>query len=272
MIPNLPFSSGIKEIGLALDAALKAGDIVMDIYKKEFKKFTKEDDSPITEADLKSNQIIKERLTKTGIHLLSEEEQDDLSRLNQKRVWVVDPLDGTTDFVNRTGEFTVMIALVDNQRPVLGIINYPSKETIYLAEKNQGAFRYSKGNWKKIFVSKTDNMKNAHAVGSRHHLSKQEKSLIKNLGIGKFSSLGSSLKVCSISEGESDVYITTTNKMKEWDTCASYCIISEAGGKMTDMLGNDLLYNNKKVVHPYGILATNGLLHQKVLIDYQKML
>ena len=98
-------------------------------------------------------------------------------------------------------------------------------------------------------------------MGSRHHLSEKEKAFIEKLGISDFTSIGSSLKVGKISSGEAEAYITTTNKMKEWDSAAAYCIILEAGGKMTDMSGNDLTYNNKNVYHENGILATNGLVH-----------
>ena len=109
------------------------------------------------------------------------------------------------------------------------------------------------------------------AVGSRHHLSDREKSFIKKLGIEDFTSIGSSLKVGKISSGEAEAYITTTNKMKEWDSATSYCIILEAGGKMTDMSGNDITYNNKDIFHKNGILVTNGLIHEKIVKEYKKL-
>jgi 3'(2'), 5'-bisphosphate nucleotidase len=229
----------------------------------------KNDDSPITIADLKSNNIIKEILSKTGYAILSEEDSDDKKRLQEHRVWIVDPLDGTTDFVNRTGEFTVMIGLVEEKKPILGIIYWPTENTVFAAQKGCGAWKFSDEIWEKIMVSKTSNLNQCLAVGSRHHLSENEKTLLNKLQITKFTSVGSSLKVAKISSGLADVYLTTTNKMKEWDTCASYCIISEAGGKMTDMFGNDLSYNNQNVIHLNGILATNGLLHNKI-VECQK--
>jgi 3'(2'), 5'-bisphosphate nucleotidase len=94
---------------------------------------------------------------------------------------------------------------------------------------------------------------------------------IKKLGIKDFTSIGSSLKVGKISSGEADAYITTTNKMKEWDSAASYCLVSEAGGKMTDMAGNDITYNNKIVNHQNGILVTNGLIHDKIVKEFKKL-
>ena len=260
-----PIEGKLPELDLALEAAIKGGNAIMEIYKKDFNASTKENDEPITEADLASNKIIKEVLKKSEHYILSEEDKDDSSRLNEKILWVVDPLDGTSDFIDKTGEFTVMVALVQDKKPVLGVINWPYGKTIYIAQKGKGAFRYSNGSWEKVAVSKTDELKNCKAVGSRHHLSEKEKDLIQKLEIPEFISVGSSLKVGKISCGEADVYLTFTDKMKEWDSCASNCIVTEAGGKMTDMLGSEITYNNKIVNHQKGILVTNGLLHEKIL-------
>ncbi len=270
-ISKLPFDTEIPELKVAINAAIKAGNEILRIYRKDFSSDVKNDNSPITEADLKSNNIIKEILSETNLDILSEEDKDDETRLAQNRIWVIDPLDGTTDFVNKTGEFTVMIALVDNKKPVLGIIYWPTEETMFLAQKNSGAWRFSNDNWAKISVSNISELKKCRAVGSRYHLSENEKTLLKKLMITNFTSVGSSLKVGEISSGSADVYLTTTNKMKEWDTCASYCIISEAGGKMTDMFGNDISYNNKFVVHQNGILVTNGLVHDTIVKEYKKL-
>jgi len=260
-----PIDGKFPELDLALEAAVKGGDKIMEIYKTNFDSGTKENDEPITEADLASNKIIKEILKKSGHYILSEEDKDNVSRLNEKKLWIVDPLDGTSDFIDRTGEFTVMIALVEDKKPVLGVINWPDGKTVFIAQKGKGAYRFSNGSWGKIYVSKTEELKNCKAVGSRHHLSAKEKGLIQKLGIPEFTSIGSSLKVGKISCGEADVYLTFTDKMKEWDSCASNCIVTEAGGKMTDMLGSEITYNNKIVNHQNGILVTNGILHEKIL-------
>ena len=262
---DIPISEKMPELELAINAAIKAGQAVMDIYQTDFKSKTKDDDSPITEADLASNGIIKEILGKSGHYILSEEDVDDEARLDEKTLWIIDPLDGTSDFIDRTGEFTVMIALVWDGNPVLGVINWPDGNKIYAAQKGKGAFQFSHNVWEKIFVSSTSDLKSRRAVGSRHHLSDKEKSLIAKLEIPEFASIGSSLKVCKISSGEADEYFTYTNKMSEWDSAASNCIVTEAGGKMTDMLGNRITYNNKDVKHQNGILVTNGILHKKIL-------
>lgn len=270
-ISKLPFDTDRSELKIAVDAAIKAGKEILQVYGKDFSSDTKNDDSPITDADLKSNKIIKEILSKTNLEILSEEDEDNEKRLIQERIWIIDPLDGTTDFVNRTGEFTVMISLVENKKPILGVIYWPTEKTMFLAQRGFGAWKFHNDSWKKISVSNISDLKKCRAVGSRHHLSESEKMLLKKLMITDFTSIGSSLKVGKISSGSADVYLTTTNKMKEWDTCASYCIISEAGGKITDMLGNDISYNNKFVVHQNGILVTNGLVHDKIVNEFKKL-
>ena len=268
---DIPISDKIPELDIAIEAAKKAGEAILEIYHEDYNKFTKNDDSPITDADLKSNEVIKKILSQTEHEILSEEDKDDQSRLSQETIWIVDPLDGTSDFIDKTGEFTVMIALVKNKKPILGVIGWPTENTIFAAQKGKGAFRYSKGEWSEISVTKISELSKCKAVGSRHHLSDKEKMFIEKLGIENFTSIGSSLKVGKISSGEAEAYITTTNKMKEWDSAASYCIISEAGGKMTDMLGNDLSYNNPIVNHQNGILVTNGLIHNKILEEFKKL-
>ena len=268
---NIPISDKIPELDIAIKAAQKASNIILDIYKKDYNTFTKSDNSPVTDADLKSNNVINKILSNTKYSILSEEDIDDQSRLSEDMIWIVDPLDGTSDFIDKTGEFTVMIALIQNKKPILGVIAWPTEKTLFVAQKNCGAFRYSNDKWDKISVTKINELSECRTVGSRHHLSEKEKKFIKKIGIEDFTSVGSSLKVGKISSGEAEAYITTTNKMKEWDTAASYCIISEAGGKMTDMAGNELTYNNKNVYHQNGILVTNGLIHDKIIKEFKKL-
>ena len=268
---DIPIVDKIPELDIAIKAAREAGNAILEIYQGDFKTSKKNDDSPITDADLKSNEIIKEVLSQTEHTILSEEDKDDQSRLSKDTIWIIDPLDGTSDFIDKTGEFTVMIALIKNKKPVLGVIGWPTEKTFFVAQKGSGAFRYSNERWEKISVTTSTELSKCRAIGSRHHLSDKEKLFIKKLGIEDFTSIGSSLKVGKISSGEAEVYITTTNKMKEWDSAASYCIISEAGGKMTDMLGNDITYNNKEVFHQNGILVTNGLVHNKIVEEFKKL-
>ena len=271
ILEKLPITEKLPELDVALQAVTEAGNAILEIYGKNYESSIKQDNSPITEADLKSNEIIKRILSRTDHAILSEEDKDDLTRISREKIWIVDPLDGTSDFIDKTGEFTVMIALVKNKKPILGIIGWPTEKTIFAAQEGKGAFRFSDNKWRKISVTNVSELPKCRAVGSRHHLSDKERLFIEKLGIKDFTSIGSSLKVGKISSGEAEAYITTTNKMKEWDSAASYCIISEAGGKMTDMLGNDITYNNKIVNHQNGILVTNGFIHEDILKEFKKL-
>ena len=120
---DIPISDKIPELDIAIKAAKKAGEAILEIYHEDYKKFTKNDDSPITDADLKSNEVIKKILSQTEHEILSEEDKDDLNRLSKEMIWIVDPLDGTSDFIDKTGEFTVMISLIKNKKPILGVID-----------------------------------------------------------------------------------------------------------------------------------------------------
>ena len=165
-----------------------------------------------------------------------------------------------------------MISLVEKNKPILGVINCPSKGELYLSQKDNGSFKFSNGMWQKISVTNNSELSKCHAVGSRFHLSNKEKNFLQQLQITNFISKGSSLKVMEISSGLADLYFTTTSKIKQWDTCASYCIITEAGGMMTDMFGNDMKYNIEKLNHENGLLVTNGLIHKKIIENYDKFI
>ena len=265
-----------NELDAALRAAVKAGRAVMEIYDKVGGDAsspqtvrTKADGSPVTGADLASHRILAGELAGTGHVVRSEEGEAVRTGPNSDTIWIIDPLDGTSDFVDRTGEFTVMVALVRKGVPVLGVIVWPAAGAAFAAQRGRGAFRYADGRgWRRIKVTGSSSLSECRVIGSRHHLTDREKGLITRLGAASFASIGSSLKVCMISSGEAEAYITTTDKMKQWDTAASHCIITEAGGRMTDMLGRDLVYDDDHIYHPHGILATNGAVHDRIVREF----
>jgi len=270
MNTKIPIENPLYEVSLAIQAALEAGKTVMNVYNQEFSSTLKNDNTPLTEADVKSNQIIQKIISVLGHPILSEESVDDKKRLDSKKIWIIDPLDGTSDFIKKTGEFTIMISLVEDHIPILGVIYWPTEKKLYLAQKGQGAFKSDNGVWSKLSVSKISELENCRAVGSRYHISEIEKNLIKRLNISQFTSKGSSLKVAEVSSGNAELYFTTTNKIKQWDTCASYCLITESGGKMTDMFGNDLKYNTERLNHENGLLVSNGLIHNRIIKIYRE--
>lgn len=272
MNDNIPFDNQLPELKLAIQAAIEAGKAVMAVYNKEFSSTLKNYNEPITTADIKSNKIIEKIISIFGYPILSEESLDDKKRLDFQKIWIVDPLDGTTDFIKKTGEFTIMISLLEGKKPILGIIYWPTEDKLFLAQKQKGAYKLENNAWSQISVSIVSELPQCRVVGSRHHISETEQKFLKLLNVSKFTSKGSSLKVADISSGMAEFYFTTTNKIKQWDTCASYCLINEAGGKMSDMLGNDLEYNTEKLNHQNGLLVSNGLIHEKIINYYNEFL
>ncbi|MEK7125839.1 MAG: 3'(2'),5'-bisphosphate nucleotidase CysQ [Patescibacteria group bacterium] len=263
---ELPRPDFLPEMSLAITAALAAGERTLEIYQTDFKVTEKEAGELVTGADVESDALIHKTLAATQYPILSEESADNMSRLSAPRVWIVDPLDGTADFVEKTGEFAVMIALVENHEPVLGAVYAPAADLLYIAEKGKGAFRLSKKIWERLQASDVAKTSSARAVVSKHHFFAADRAVLDELKVRKFIQKGSAgLKIVDVAQGSADCYFTSTNKIKQWDTAAAYCLIKEAGGEMTDMKGGELVYNIKNIYHQNGVLVTNGLLHQAVV-------
>ena len=269
---KIPFSNPLPETNLAINSVIDAGKTVMKIYNQPFETKIKSDNSPITEADIASNKIIQKIISTSDYPILSEETKDNKKRLEKETVWIIDPLDGTSDFVNKTGEFTIMIGLVRKQVPILGIIYCPPQNTLYVAQQNQGSYQLAGEKWSKISVSTISDLTKSRTVYSRHHSEESERLFFKYIKTKKLTKRGSSLKAIDVASGTSELYFTSTNKIKQWDTCASYCLVKEAGGNITDVYGNDLNYNIDDVNHQNGIIVSNGLVHEKVVNSYKRFL
>ena len=269
---KIPFSNPLPETNLAINSVIDAGKTVMKIYNQPFETKIKSDNSPITEADIASNKIIQKIISTSDYPILSEETKDNKKRLEKETVWIIDPLDGTSDFINKTGEFTIMIGLVRKQVPILGIIYCPPQNTLYIAQRNQGSYQLAGEKWSKMSVSTISDLTKSRTVYSRHHSEESERLFFKYIKTKKLTKRGSSLKAIDVASGTSELYFTSTNKIKQWDTCASYCLVKEAGGNMTDVCGNDLKYNIDDVNHQNGIIVSNGLVHEKVINSYKKFL
>ena len=269
---KIPFSNPLPETNLAINSVIDAGKTVMKIYNQPFETKIKSDNSPITEADIASNKIIQKIISTSDYPILSEETKDNKKRLEKETVWIIDPLDGTSDFINKTGEFTIMIGLVRKQVPVLGIIYCPPQNTLYVAQQNQGSYQLAGEKWSKMSVSTISDLTKSRTVYSRHHSEESERLFFKYIKTKKLTKRGSSFKAIDVASGTSELYFTSTNKIKQWDTCASYCLVKEAGGNMTDVYGNDLNYNIDDVNHQNGIIVSNGLVHEKVVNSYKRFL
>lgn len=261
---------------IAIDAALSAGKAIMEVYAQPFEVYTKNDDSPVTQADLRASDIIKETLKPTGLPFVSEEDLPP-DRSQFKRYWLVDPLDGTAEFVKRNGEFTVNIALIDNAQPVLGVIYAPVLDQLWYAEcgmrnygcgimdaecrnakhstesmaqgdaglRSNSAFRIQHSEFPRPFTVLVSRSHRTPEVDE--YINKVLRPAHPNLVID---TQGSSLKFARLAEGSADVYVCYS-KTKEWDTAAADAILRAAGGRVLRISdGQPLEYSKKDYPNP----------------------
>lgn len=260
----------------AIIAAVLGGDEILEIYNTDFNVEFKEDKSPVTKADKKANEVIKATLHPFNIPIISEEEeQADYSvRKHWKQVWIVDPLDGTKEFVKRNGEFTVNIALIDDNDPVLGVIYSPVFKDIYFSAKGIGAFKINRHDFipfiEEISKSSSEDLfrvakklplisdrKNYVIVASRSHMSSETYYHIEDIKHHhkdvEIVSTGSSIKLCWVAEGIADEYPRFGPTM-EWDTAAGHAILKEAGCELLDFKTNEpMRYNREKMLNNWFI-------------------
>lgn len=235
--------------------AIEAGRKILEIYEKyaDLEAITerKADNSPLTLADQASHTIISERLMALypQIPLLSEEGKHTAYEIRKEwdRFWLVDPLDGTKEFIKRNGEFTVNIALIEKNLPVLGVIYAPVWNLLYYGIHSQGAFKETPGQLPvRLQVNNKQNL--LTAVGSRSHADPAEAEVLNKYDISGTTSIGSSLKFCLIAEGKADIYYRHGPTM-EWDTAAGQAIVAAAGGQVQDASGNIFTYNKPSLLN-----------------------
>tara|TARA_B100000686_G_scaffold89494_1_gene96228 strand:- start:893 stop:1687 length:795 start_codon:yes stop_codon:yes gene_type:complete len=253
MIPNNKLLLDVCNV------AIEAGNEILNFYNHEIEVTHKEDLSPLTKADLASNKIILESLNKlnSNIPILSEESLVDWSiRKNWKKYWLVDPLDGTKEFIKKNGEFTVNIALIEDNHPILGVVYVPAKSLLYLAEKDKGSFKTNTKDKLKNFegiqkILVSSQMNRARVIGSRSHSNATFDNWVKEkFPNAEIVQAGSSLKFCLIAEGEADIY-PRFGPTSEWDIAAGHILVNEAGGKIRTFQNDSISYNTKEnIINP----------------------
>ena len=260
-----------KNLQIAIEASLKAGDVIMQVYETAFNVEIKDDKSPLTEADRQANDIINSFLQPTPIPIISEENRQidyDIRRL-WGTCWIVDPVDGTKEFIKRNGEFTVNIALVHNGKPQLGVIYVPVTKTLYFADvlKKQAfkseltshhvSIEHILNHSKPLKTKLPSN--NIEVVGSRSHMNQETLDFVENLKTsGKnvdIVSKGSSLKFCLVAEGNADIYPRFAPTM-EWDTAAGQAICNAVDIEVISKETNEpLLYNKENLLNPWFLVS-----------------
>lgn len=259
-----------------VDIARTAGDEILDVYRGQFAVDTKSDGSPVTAADHRAHRLIENALRDLDpkIPLLSEESAaaDIAARHKWRRFWLVDPLDGTREFIKRSGQFTVNIALIEADRAVLGVVHSPVDAVSYFAERGGSAYK-SAANIndppRKISIKKFDRRK-VVMVASRSHSSPAVETyrarLAKQVGEVSVTGMGSSLKICLVAEGRADIY-PRLGPTFEWDTAAAHCVLDMAGGHLVSVASAPLKYNKSDLRNPWFLAAADRTFDWTALAD-----
>ena len=257
-----------KILEAAIYAAYDAGEAILEVYARDFEVAYKDDNSPLTEADKKSNELICARLKKYApyIGILAEESEDDRSRLANRFCFVIDPLDGTKEFIKKNGEFTVNIGLSCDGRPIMGVVYAPCKKKFWYAAKNYGAYASDlNGAMFRLFdegerIKASEKTQGLTAIKSRSHSDEKTEALLERNShkIKNVMDIGSALKGCMIAQGLADIYYRFGYTM-EWDTCAMQCVVEEAGGIFVQGDFSEMRYNRENSLNDKGFVILNRM-------------
>ena len=249
-----------KELQIALEAAVKAGENIMEVYNstESINYEKKADDSPLTIADKKSHNTIIDFLKDTDIDIISEESKsiEYQERKNWEEYWLIDPLDGTKEFIKKNGEFTVNIALIKNNKPHLGIVYCPVKKILYWNDNDKKVFKREKEETREIKKRKpiNENEEGLRVVVSRSHMSEETSEYVNKLTRPELISCGSSLKFLYIADNKADIYPRFGPTM-EWDTAAAHSILNALEIHVINLdTGRELSYNKENLLNPYFII------------------
>ncbi len=241
----------------AIDIAIQAGRRILEVYEAGFSVEHKEDMTPLTEADMAAHHVVDAGLAylTPGIPELTEESTNVpfTERSRWQRYWLVDPLDGTREFIDRTGEFTVNIALIDRHEPILGVVYAPVIGVYYYACRGQGAFKREACSEPQRIHVRSSRSKKVVVAGGRmaHQPGGSLEQFLENIGDYEALAMGSALKSCLVAEGKADIY-ARLGPTSEWDTAAAQCVVEEAGGRVTETRMQRLRYNTKdELLNPH---------------------
>ena len=269
-----------RRLQIGRDVARAAGEVVLQFYSEKVEVEWKAPGNPVTAADHAANALILEHLHRhfPGEAVLAEETDDDMSRLGRDVVWMVDPLDGTKELIKRNGEFSIMIGLVENGRPTLGVVLQPAPSSgikpgaLYSGAIGLGAWLSLGESERAIRVSAIEQPAQMRMIASRSHFDERVDQVRKNLGIHEILRSGSvGLKCGAIAAGACELYIHPSSKVSLWDSGAPAAILTAAGGVMTDLRGESLDYKSVHVGHPHGLLASHGRLHEQIVAAVNKV-
>ncbi len=252
----------IKEIiENLIDTFIYAGKISLELRKKGLKKEIKDDNTPVSNGDLEVNKIITKKIIEMtpNIPVISEETSDNKSLKELKNFWLIDPIDGTYDYINNLDEFTINAGLIINRKPVAGLINAPAKNRMFYSFGNKMSFEIENGVTINLNCSKDFNKDEIKFVTYSNKLKPEIEDIHKKLNVKKYVRMKSSLKFCVIAAGEYDGYVAEPRAC-EWDIAAGHAILENAGGSVTDFNGKEILYGKKNFKNPSLILKSKNIL------------
>jgi len=280
MNPNRQQTQLDYELAVATELARAAGAILLRHYHSPFlveqKVNALKEIEEVTAADREANDLIVRRLAAEFPHdgILAEESADTETRLEKDRVWMIDPMDGTKNFIQRDGDFAVQIGLAVDGESVAGVVYQPVRDVLYRAARGTGAWIEAAGqSAARMSVSAVTAPGEMVLASSRSHRSPRMEQVVSLFGFKDEVRRGSvGVKIGLITERQADLYLHLSPSTKQWDTCAPEIILEEAGGRLTDLFGQPLRYNGVRVDNRNGIVATNGAAHEMVIEKLRPLL
>ena len=257
-----------KELDAATELTVNAGRLLLRHYESKPNVEWKGSGDPVTKADRLASRFLIRGLRShfPDDAIVSEEEPEDPGRCQKSRVWIIDPMDGTSEFIKHRSEFAVMVGLALEGAPVLGVIYHPVTEKLYYAAYGSGAVLKEHGGVTSLQVCRESDTARLAIALSRSHHSPSIDAVCGRLGITRSIRSGSiGLKVALICEGRAHLYLDMSGRTSQWDTCAPAALLKEAGGRMTDLKGMPLIYNGPELHHLNGVIASNGIIHDRVV-------
>ena len=244
-----------------IDTFLSAGDLSLDLREKGLKKEIKSDNTPVSNGDLEVNKFITKKIAEVtpDIPIISEETSDNKNNTQLKNFWLVDPIDGTYDYINNLEEFTINAGLIINNKPAAGLIYAPAKKRMFYSYGDGNAFELSDDKTINLSTKRTENNRLIKFISYSNKIKPEIQKIYKDIGVVENVKMKSSLKFCVVATGEYDGYVAEP-RAYEWDIAAGHAILKHSGGAVTDFDGNQILYGKKDLKNPSLILKSKNIL------------
>ena len=244
-----------------IECFLNAGDLAIELREKGLIKKIKSDNTPVSNGDLEVNNLLSKVISKITpeIPIISEESLENKDKLNLKNFWLIDPIDGTYDYINNLEEFTINAGLIIDNKPVAGLINAPAKKRMFYSYGENNAFELSNGNTIKLGISNIKKNRPIKFISYSNKIKPEIQKIYQSIGVKENIKMKSSLKFCVVASGEYDGYVAEP-RAYEWDIAAGHAILIHSGGSITDFDGNEILYGKKDLKNPSLILKSRNIL------------